>query len=77
MEFELEEVVSLTWVGFKEPFGERLLLVLEEVCVEMNLVPMERTRHFKDKECVVRPLWLQHFVVGALFKFSKPSRVMV
>ena len=32
MEFELEEVVSLTWVGFKEPFGERLLLVLEEVC---------------------------------------------
>ena len=40
MEFELEEVVSLTWVGFKEPFGERLLLVLEKVCVGMNLVPI-------------------------------------
>ena len=32
MEFEREEVVSLTWVGFKEPFGGRLLLVLEKVC---------------------------------------------
>ena len=40
MEFELEEVVCLIRVGFKEPFGARLLLVLEEVCVEMNLVPM-------------------------------------
>ena len=76
MEVELEEVVSLTWVGFKEPFGERLLLVLEEVCVEMNLVPMEHTRPFKAKVCIVRPLWLQYWVVGALFKFSKPSRVM-
>ena len=55
MEFELEEVVSLTWVGFKKPFGGRLLLVLEEVCVEMNLVPMEHTRPFKAKVCVVRP----------------------
>ena len=44
MEFELEENVSLTWVGFKEPFEERLLLVLEEVCVGMNLVLMEHTR---------------------------------
>ena len=55
MEFELEEVVSLTWVGFKEPFGERLLLVLEEVCVEMNFVPIEHTRLLKAKVCVVRP----------------------
>ena len=60
MEFELEEVVSLTWVGFKEPFGEKLLLVLEEVCVGMNLVPIEHTRPFKAKVCVVRPLWLQY-----------------
>ena len=52
---ELEEVVCLTWVGFKEPFRERLLLVLEEVCVEMNLVPMEHTRPFKAKVCIVRP----------------------
>ena len=32
MEFKLEKVVNLTWVGFKEPFGGRLLLVLEKVC---------------------------------------------
>ena len=76
MEFELEEVVSLIRVGFKEPFGERLFLVLEEVFVGMNLVPMEHTRPFKAKVCVVRPLWLQYWIVGALFKFSKPSRVM-
>ena len=55
MEFELEEVVSLTWVSFKEPFGERLLLVLKEVCVEMNLVPMEHTRPLNAKVCIVRP----------------------
>ena len=55
MEFELEEVVSLTWVGFKESFGGRLLLVLKKVCVGMNLVPMEHTRPFKAKVCVVRP----------------------
>ena len=60
MEFELEEVVSLIRLGFKEPFGERLLLVLEEVCVGMNLVPMEHTRPFKAKVCVVRHLWLQY-----------------
>ena len=42
----------------------------------MNLVPIEHTRSFKAKVCVVRPLWLQYSVVGALFKFSKPSRVM-
>ena len=76
MEFELEEVVSLIRLGFKEPFGERLLLVLEEVCVGMNLVPMEHTRPFKAKGCVVRPLWLQYWIVGALFKSSNPSRVM-
>ena len=52
MEFELEEVVSLIRVGFKEPFGERLLLILEEVCVGMNLVPMEHTRPFKAKVCI-------------------------
>ena len=57
MKYELKEVVSFTWVGFKEPFGERLLLVLEEVCVEINLVPMEHTRPLKAKVCVVRPLW--------------------
>ena len=54
MEFELEEVVCLTWVGFKEPFGERLLLVLEEVRVGMNLVRIEHTRPFKAKVCIVR-----------------------
>ena len=54
-EFEFEEVVSLIWVGFKESFGERLLLVLDEVCMGMNLVPMEHTRPFKAKVCVVRP----------------------
>ena len=42
----------------------------------MNMVPMEHTRPFKAKVCVVRPLWLQYWIVGALFKFPKPSRVM-
>ena len=55
MEFELEEAMSLTWVGFKESFGEKVLLVLEEVCVGMNLVPMEHIGPFKAKVCVVRP----------------------
>ena len=44
--------------------------------MEMNLVPVEHTRPFKAKVCVVRSLWLQYWVVGTLFKFSKPSRVM-
>ena len=61
MEFEVEEIVSLTWVGFEESFGERLLQVLEEVCVEMNLVPMEHTGPFKAKVCIVRPQWLQYW----------------
>ena len=35
------------------------MLLLKEVCKEMNLVPMEHTRPSKAKVCVVRHLWLQ------------------